>query len=80
MELPAGCVAARGDQIQPIEGTNLASGVWCNRPTREIAIFADRYEMTISLLVFEDTGALPDGWEDEEVEDAFDRFQRDGRS
>lgn len=76
MELPAGCVAAEGDQIQSIEGTNLAPGIWWARPTREIAIFADRYEMTISLLVFEDTGALPDGWEDEEVEDAFDRFER----
>ena len=75
MELPAGCVAAEGDCIQPTEGTYLAPGIWCERPTREIAIFADRYEMTISLLVFEDTGAVPDGWEDEEVEDAFDRFE-----
>ena len=74
MELPAGCVAAEGGQIQTIEGTSLPAGVWCDRPAREIAIFADRYEMTISLLVFEDTGALPDGWEDEEVEDTFDRF------
>ena len=30
--------------------------------------------MTISLLVFEDHGVLPDGWEDDEVEDTVDRF------
>ena len=76
MELPSGCVAAEGNQIQPIEGIELSPGIWCDRPTREIAIFADRYELTISLLVFEDTGALPDGWEDEEVDDALDRFDR----
>lgn len=41
---------------------------------REIAIFADHYEMTISLLIFADQGVLPDGWEDVEVEDTIDRF------
>ena len=35
---------------------------------------SDHYEMTISLLIFEDLGVLPDGWEDDEVEDAVDRF------
>jgi hypothetical protein len=52
----------------------LPSGVWANRPVREVAIFADRYEMTISLLVFDDADAMPEGWEDEPVEDTFDRF------
>jgi hypothetical protein len=79
MELPATCVAAEGDKIQPVEGTSLAPGIWCDRPTHETAIFAERYEMTISLLVFEDAGVLPDGWEDEGVEDALHRFERDAR-
>lgn len=72
MELPADSLAARGDS--PTGGEDLAPGVWWSRPTREIAIFADRYEMTISLLIFEDFGVMPEGWEDEPNEDAFDRF------
>ena len=78
MELPAGSVAADGAGFLANEGTNLPAGIWCDRPTREVAIFADHYEMTISLLVFDDLGNLPDGWEDEEVEDTFDRFNRAG--
>jgi Zn-dependent peptidase ImmA (M78 family) len=74
MELPAGSLAASGNRLAPTDGLDLAPGVWWNRPVREVAIFADNYEMTISLLVFEEFGALPDGWEDEEVEDTFDRF------
>lgn len=78
MELPAGSLAADGDRLFATEsgGVNLAPGIWCDRGTREVAIFADHYEMTISLLVFEDSGALPHGWEEEEVEDTFDRFIR----
>lgn len=76
MELPAGSVAAAGDTLQPVEGVNLPPGIWCNRQTREIAIFADHYEMTISLLAFEELGVLPEGWEDEEVEDTFDRLSQ----
>lgn len=76
MELPAGSAAANGLALEATDGVNLPPGVWCNLPTREVAIFADHYEMTISLLIFEAPGVLPDGWEDEEVEDAFDRFNR----
>jgi hypothetical protein len=76
MELPAGSIAAGSDTFQPADGSNLPPGIWCRRPTREVAIFADHYEMTISLLVFEELGELPDGWDDEETEDAFDRFTR----
>jgi hypothetical protein len=77
MELPPGSVAADGDVFAPTDGTELAPGVWWDRPTREVAIFADHYEMTISLLVFEELGVLPDGWEEEVVEDTFDRFAQD---
>jgi len=74
-ELPPGSLAAGGGgAFLPPEGQNFPPGVWWNRPVREVAIFADHYEMTISLLIFEDYGILPDGWEDEEVEDTFERF------
>ena len=79
MELPTGSVAADGPTFLTDKGADLPAGIWHNGPCREIAIFADHYEMTISLLVFEELGILPDGWEDEEVEDAFDRFQRRSR-
>jgi len=75
MELPQGSLAAgSGGSSSPSEGQDLPSGVWWNRPVREVAIFADHYEMTISLLIFKDYGVLPDGREDEAVEDTFDRF------
>lgn len=75
MELPRGSLAAgSGGSSPPPEGQDLPPGVWWNRPVREVAIFADHYEMTISLLIFEDHGVLPDGWEDDEVEDTVDRF------
>lgn len=76
MELPAASVAAMGDVQTAADGTDLPSGVWANRPAREVAIFADKYEMTISLTVFEDLGFMPLDWIEEEVEDTFERFTR----
>lgn len=76
MELPAGSLAARGDTLIAAEGESLPAGVWGNRPTREVVIFADQYEMTISLLVFEELGAMPADWMEEDTEDAFDRLTR----
>jgi len=74
-ELPAVSIAALGEHAQRNEGTTLAAGVWSNAPVREIAIFADHYEMTISLLIFEHDPMRGDGWRDETVEDAVDRFE-----
>lgn len=74
-ELPPASIAALGDQAQRNEGTTLAAGIWSNRPVREIAIFADHYEMTISLLIFDHDRMRGDGWRDEVVEDSFDRFE-----
>ena len=74
MELPQGSLAADGNRLASADGLDLPSGVWWSRPVREVAIFADSYEMTISLLIFEDQDVLPEGWEDEIVEDTFDRF------
>jgi len=75
MELPARSVAALGGTAQRNEGTVLPPGVWHSAAVREFAIFADRYEMTISLLVFDHDRMAGDGWQDEEVEDALDRFE-----
>lgn len=79
MELPEGSVAAVGESAASDLGVNLPSGVWGTRPTREVAIFADRYEMTISLLVFEAPDFIPMEFMDEEVEDSFDRFEKFNR-
>lgn len=75
MELPAKSIAALGGTTQRNEGTVLPPGVWHSMAVREIAIFADRYEMTISLLIFDHDRTASDGWQDEQVEDALDRFE-----
>ncbi len=74
-ELPAASIAALGEHAQRNEGTTLAPGIWNDRPVREIAIFADHYEMTISLLIFDHDRMRGDGWNEEVVEDAVDRFE-----
>lgn len=76
MELPPLSVAARGESASSPVGVELPPGVWANRTTREVAIFADSYEMTISLLVFEELDFIPADWLEEETEDTFDRFGR----
>lgn len=75
MELPGASIAALGENAYRDDGTNLAGGIWNAMPVREIAIFADRYEMTISLLVFDHAPSV-DGWDEEISEDAFDRLTR----
>lgn len=76
MELPSQSVALRGPSVSAPDGVDLPVGVWSKyRGAREIAIFADKYEMTISLLVFDEATWLPDGWGEEETEDVFDRFR-----
>ncbi|CAM3305956.1 MULTISPECIES: ImmA/IrrE family metallo-endopeptidase [Sphingomonadaceae] len=78
MELPAGSLATRPMLIlpDPDRGTMLDRSVWGGvSDVREMAIFADRYEMTISLLVFDDAEDSRTSWEQEsDEEDAFDRF------
>jgi hypothetical protein len=78
MELPAASAAAQGPSlIVDSKGTSHSAGVWLpHRGAREMAIFADRYEMTISLLVFDDIDFIPPEFEDEEPEDSFDRFEK----
>ncbi len=78
MELPEGSLAAQPGLIlsDAPRGAMLDRKVWCG-PTdvREMAIFADRYEMTISLLVFDDAECGYADW-DEEDEDTYDRLSR----
>ena len=75
MELPSQSWSARpGLIVSESRGLELPGDVWpTGTPTREMTIFADRYEMTISLLVMEDDQRGYD-CEDEPVEDTFDRF------
>lgn len=57
------------------QGLQLDKSVWGGTTdVREMAIFADRYEMTISLLVFDENDSSFAGFEDEAVEDTYDRF------
>lgn len=58
MPLPAGSVAAGGISRVGITaaGVDLPAGVWRRfEPVREMTIFADRYDATISLLILPDT-------------------------
>lgn len=45
-----------------------------------MAIFADRYEMTISLLVFEKQSWRGAEWAEEPEQDVFDRFLSSGQA
>ena len=61
-------------------GVRLPQSVWpVSGESREMAIFADRYEMTISLLVFEKQSWRGAEWEDEAEEDVYDRFLSSGQ-
>lgn len=73
-ELPSGSVAASGDQSGGSTGVHLPDGVW-GRAVREVTIFADKYEMTVSLLVFEERGFFRSGWEAEDEGDVLDQFR-----
>jgi hypothetical protein len=77
MELPAASVAASANRDAAAEGVSLPTGVWSHMPVREVSIFADAYEMTISLLVFEmpEYAAL-EHIQDEIEEDTFEHFER----
>lgn len=72
--LPADSIGSLGGLAQRSDGTRLPAGVWNNQSVREIAIFADQYEMTISLLIFDHDRMRGDGWIEETVGDSFDRF------
>jgi Zn-dependent peptidase ImmA (M78 family) len=61
-------------------GIDLPAGVWGQEPVREMTIFADRYDLTISLLLFPKE-AMPRAEIDEEpVSDTLDLIERRGRA
>jgi hypothetical protein len=78
MELPVDSLAGQPGLLVPDcnRGITLDGKVWgASTQVREMAIFADRYEMTISLLIFDDADGGYDDWQQQE-EDTFDRFNR----
>jgi IrrE N-terminal-like domain len=72
--LPAASLAARQDRlVDGRAGVDFEGGVWLREPVREMTVFADQYDFTISLLLLQDD-AWP-AWHGEEAEtDVFDRF------
>ena len=59
----------------------LPQNVWpVSGESREMAIFADRYEMTISLVVFEKQSWRGAECDDEPEEDVLDRFLSGGQA
>lgn len=77
MELPPASWAANPGTSADRIGMSHAPGVWrVASEAREMAIFADRYEMTISLLVFGEDESRFTTVEEEPEEDLYDRFSR----
>lgn len=79
MELPAESWAANPSLVASSAGVPLAPNVWpVAAEAREMSIFADRYEMTISLLVFGETDWRARGCDidEEPEEDTYERILR----
>jgi hypothetical protein len=80
--LPEGSVAARPgliDRDDAAAGVELPQGTWrSDEPAREVTIFADRYDLTISLLLLRRETPLQLRAElfDEEPEDEVDRIAK----
>ncbi|WP_026607558.1 ImmA/IrrE family metallo-endopeptidase [Methylocapsa acidiphila] len=82
MELPGGSLAALGPAAQPGPvGVELGPGVWRRfEPVREMTIFADRYDATISLLILPRKPVFNTGFGEEAVADVLNRFVGRGLS
>lgn len=78
IELPQQSLAARRDKFFDNEaGTDHAVGVWpFKEGVREMTLLADSYDMTISLLLFDDRAPVRYFGEEAEEEGTFDRFNR----
>lgn len=82
MPLPDGSLAANRKRSEKAGdlGVTLAPNTWpVNSEVREMAILADNYEMTISLLIFEDAPERAFGFDEDIDEDVFDRFSKQMR-
>ncbi len=80
IQIPQGSIAGRQITIDsPRAGADLAAGVWLQEPCREMTIFSENYDFTISLLQLQDDGGrrYSDGDnEEEEGGDLVDRIRR----
>jgi|TARA_R110000850_G_scaffold14619_6_gene46443 hypothetical protein len=79
MQLPSGSLAANRALAENASdlGVQLAPNIWpVQSDVREMAILADNYEMTISLLVFDDAPPNNFGFEEDVDDDVYDRFSR----
>lgn len=78
--IPQGSIAGRQIAIDsPRAGANLPAGVWLQEPCREMTIFSENYDFTISLLQLQDDGGrqYSDGDNEEEEDgDLVDRIRR----
>lgn len=81
IEVPASSVAARRYEIEsPRAGLDLAAGIWFNEPCRELTVFSDQYDFTISLLHLDNHDGYrrqnEDGGDTEDLVDQIRRNQR----
>jgi hypothetical protein len=74
VEIPATSLAATRDQlIDGRTGILHPPGVWFSEEVREMTIFSEQYDFTISLLLLEDRDRYVQ-LEPDPQEDTFDRF------
>ncbi len=78
IELPALSLAARKDKFFDNEsGVQHKTGIWPFREdVQEMTLLADSYDMTISLLLFDDQAPFRNFEEEPDEEDTFDRFNK----
>jgi hypothetical protein len=76
VEIPAASLAATQDQLADGRtGVLHAPGVWFSEEVREMTIFSEQYDFTVSLLLLEDRDRYLQLEPDPE-EDTYDRFMR----
>lgn len=73
IEIPASSLAAKQDSLVDCRaGADHDAGVWLREPAREMTIFAEQYDFTISLLLLEDTRPFAV----DEAEPEFDSYDK----
>jgi hypothetical protein len=76
VEIPAGSLAATRDQfVDGRAGLEHGPGVWFGEPLKEMTIFSEQYDFTITLLLLEDRDRYIQVEPDAE-EDTYDRFTK----
>lgn len=76
--VPKHSIAARCNAVEsPRDGMELPTGVWFNEPCREMTVFSEQYDFTISVLQLQNDDRRARTEEDEdEDEDLVDRIRR----